>query len=308
MRSKPSPAAGVALVALALALAAAAALPAQKASVSAADAQGRLVVLGAPAGRIVSLSPEATEALFAVGAGKLVVGDTSYCDYPAEALALPKVGGFSADTISVEKIVSLRPDLVVSAGALHQSVEAALAKLGIPVFAYLPKTFAAIEEEMRGLGLLAGTGEKGAAAVSALRASVDRARALTAALPASRKPAVFWEVYGEPLMTCGADSFPHQIIELAGGRDIFSDLPGPWPVVSAEEVLLRAPQFILSPDDMGGRVDRVKLASRPGWASMPAVRDGKIVFLSADIVSRAGPRIADGVLAALKALHPELLP
>jgi iron complex transport system substrate-binding protein len=305
MRSISIPAAKAVLVVLALAAGIGAS--ALGASVSAADALGRRVILAAPARRIVSLSPEATETLFAVGAGKLMAGDTSYCDYPPEALDLPKVGGFSADTISVEKIVALRPDLVVTAGALQQGVEAALVKLGIPLFAYLPKSFAAIEEEMRGLGILAGTGERGVAAASALRATLARVRALTASLAASRRPAVFWEVYGEPLMTCGADSFPHQVIELAGGRDIFSDIPGPWPVVSSEEVLRRAPQIILSPDDMGDKLDQVKLASRPGWAAMPAVRDGKIFLLPADLVSRASPRIADGVLAALKALHPELV-
>ena len=175
------------------------------------------------------------------------------------------------------------------------------------MFAYLPKSFAAIEEEMRGLAILAGTEERGVAAAAALRATLARVRALTAPLAASRRPSVFWEVYGEPLMTCGADSFPHQVIVLAGGRDIFSDIPGPWPVVSTEEVLRRAPQFILSPDDMGDKVDQVKLAARPGWAAMPAVRDRKIFLLSADLVSRASPRIADGVLAVLKALHPELV-
>ena len=190
MRSESFPAAGAVLVALALAAGLGAF--AQGASVSATDALGRRVILAAPARRIVSLSPEATEALFAVGAGRLVAGDTSYCDYPPEALALPKVGGFSSDTISVEKIVALGPDLVVTSGALHQGVEAALAKLGIPAFAYLPKTFAAIEDQMRGLGLLAGSAERGVAAASALHASLAKVKALTAALDAARRPGVFW--------------------------------------------------------------------------------------------------------------------
>jgi iron complex transport system substrate-binding protein len=293
------------LLAVALAAGAGAALSA--APVSAIDSMGRRVSLGSPAKRIVSLSPEATEALYAIGAGTLMAGDTSYCDYPPEAKALPKIGGFSADTISVEKIVSLKPDLVVSAGKLHQPVEAALAKLGVPVFAYLPTTFAAIEDQLLALGHLAGLGGQARAAAAALHSALEKAASLTAKLPASKRPRVFWQVYDEPLMTCGADSFPHQIIELAGGSDIFSDIPGPWPVISAEEVLRRSPDFILSPDDMGDKVDPVKLASRPGWASIPAVRDKRIVLLPANLVSRAGPRIAQGLLLALDALHPELV-
>jgi iron complex transport system substrate-binding protein len=305
-RIKVTIALGKAALALALSLAAGAA--AFAAPASAVDSLGRKVELRAPARRIVSLSPEATEALYAVGAGPAMVGDTSYCDYPAEAKGLAKIGGFSSDTISVEKIVSLRPDLVVTAGALHQPVEAALAKLGIPFYAYLPSSFAQIEESMAALGVLAGDAAKGRAAAAALEASLAKVRALTAALPESKRPTVFWQVYDEPLMTCGANSFPHQVLELAGGRDIFAEIPGPWPVVSAEEVLRRAPQFILSPDDMGDKVDAAKLAARPGWAAIPAVRDKRIALLKADLVSRAGPRIADGVLAALRALHPELLP
>lgn len=299
---------GRAALVLALSLAAAALAAAAAAPVSAVDSLGRKTELPAPAKRIISLSPEATESLYAVGAGPLMVGDTNYCDYPAAAKALAKIGGFSADTISVEKIVALRPDLVVTAGTIHQPVEAALAKLGIPFYAYLPSTFAQIGEAMTDLGALAGEAAKGRAAAAALEASLSKVRALTAALPESRKPTVFWQVYDDPLMTCGANSFPHQVIELAGGRDIFADVPGPWPVVSAEEVLRRAPQFILSPDDMGDKVDAAKLAARPGWAAIPAVREKKVALLKADLVSRAGPRIADGVLEALRALHPELLP
>ncbi len=272
------------------------------------DSLGRSFSLASPARRIVSLSPEATEALFAIGAGKLVVGDTQYCDYPPEARKVAKVGGFAADTISVERVLGLMPDLVLSAGSIHQPIEAALAKLGIPVFAYLPTTFAGIEEQLKALGALTGLAGQAGSVAASMHATIERARSLTASLPDSKRPRVFWQVYDEPLMTCGYDSFPHKILELAGGKDIFSDLKGPWPVVSAEEVLRRAPEFILSPSDMGDRVDPAKLAARPGWTSIPAVRNKRIVLLPADLVSRAGPRIAEGVLAALKALHPELLP
>jgi len=302
---------GFRIPALALALVlTGSALPAAPASpaATALDSLGRSISLAAPARRIVSLSPEATEALFAIGAGKLVVGDTEYCDYPPEAKKVAKIGGFAADTISIEKVLGLRPDLVLSAGSIHQPIEAALAKLGIPVFAYLPTTFAGIEEQLKALGALTGLVDKAGAVAASMRATLEKARSLTASLPDSRRPRVFWQVYDEPLMTCGSDSFPHKVLELAGGKDIFSDLRGPWPVVSAEEVLRRAPEFILSPSDMGDRVDPAKLAARPGWTSIPAVRNKRIILLPADLVSRAGPRIAEGVLAALRALHPELLP
>ncbi|HTX73334.1 MAG TPA: cobalamin-binding protein [Rectinemataceae bacterium] len=297
---------GIICVMVVLGLSALATLGAQP--VTALDSLGRKVTIPSAAHRIVSLSPEATEAIYAAGAGPALVGDTSYCDYPPAARSLPKIGGFAPDTVSVEKIVSLRPDLVITGGSLQSQVEATLTRLGIRVFAYEPKDFVAIADGMMAIGALAGTGDQGIRAAATLTAAVEKVRQLTARIPSSRRPAVFWEVYDEPLMTCGRNSFAHQLIEVAGGRDIFSDLPGPWPVVSNEEVLTRAPDFILGPDDMGASVDVSRIAARPGWNSLPAIRNNRILLLPADLVSRAGPRIASGLLMVLRVLHPELVP
>lgn len=275
--------------------------------ISATDSSGRLVALASPARRIVSISPAATEVAFAVGAGAYVVGDTTYCDYPAAAVALPKVGGFSASTISVERIVALKPDLVLTAGPrMHGAVETALVKLGIAVFAFDPIDFDGVAKGMNAMGDLAGTGDAARAASGAMLAAIGKVKSTVASVPQDRRPTVFWEVYDEPLMTCGAASFPHAIIEAAGGKDIFTDLPGAWPRVSAEEVIRRAPEYIMGADDHGDKLTVAGVMARPGWSTIPAVKSGRIVLLPANIVSRAGPRIADGVLALAKALYPEL--
>ncbi|MGO8695353.1 MAG: ABC transporter substrate-binding protein [Rectinemataceae bacterium] len=276
--------------------------------VSALDSLGRQVELPAPARRMVSLSPEATEAIFACGAGPALVGDTSYCDYPDAARSLPKIGGFSPETVSIEKILALRPDLVVTGGKIHAQIEAALLRLGIRVFAYEPETFVGIADGMMALGRLAGAKDAGIRAAATFTGAVEKVKYLTSSLPTWRRPKVFWEVSDEPLMTCGRESFAHQLIDAAGGRDIFSDLPGPWPVISSEEVLSRAPDYILSPDDLGDRISAAKLAARPGWAAIPAVRNHRLFLVPADLVSRAGPRLATGLLAILKVIHPELVP
>jgi iron complex transport system substrate-binding protein len=275
--------------------------------ISVKDSAGRTISLPAPARRIVSISPQATEVVFAVGAGAYVVGDTTYCDYPAAAATLPKVGGFSASTISVERIVALRPDLVISAGTMHAQVEAALARLSIPVFAYDPQDFAGIAASMNAIGDLAGTGEAARKASGDMLAAIDRVKAALASVPAEKRPTVFWEIYDEPLMTCGSATFPHAIVEAAGGRDIFADLPGAWPRVSAEEVIRRAPAYIMGADDHGDKLTVAAVASRPGWASIPAVRNGRIILVSANLVSRAGPRVAEGVYLVAKALYPGLI-
>jgi iron complex transport system substrate-binding protein len=276
------------------------------ASLSAVDTTGRVVILAAPAARIVSLSPAATEVIFAVGAGAALVGDTTYCDYPAEAARAAKVGGFAAPTISVERIVSLRPDLVITAGSMHKTIEAALARFSIPVFSYDPVDFQGIAKGMTAIGDLAGTGAAARKAASDMLAVIDRVRAAVGSVSPEKRPTVFWEIYDDPLMTCGASTFPHAIVEAAGGRDIFSDLPGAWPRVSAEEVIRRAPDYVMGADDHGDKLTAAQVQTRPGWAGVPAVRNGRIALFPADLVSRAGPRVADGVLAVAKVLYPAL--
>lgn len=282
------------------------ALAAHAAPVSSLDSLGRAVTLAAPAARVVSLSPVATETLFAVGAGAAVVGDTSYCDYPEAALALPKIGGFSAKSISVERIVALKPDLVVSGGKIHASVEEALAKLGVPCFAYSPGDFAGVARTIDALGDLVGRPAEARKASAAMLAEIARIGGVLAKAPASARPSVFWEVYDEPLMTCGSSTFQHAIVVAAGGADIFSDLPGSWPRVSAEEVIRRAPDFIMGADDHGDKMSVAQIAARPGWGGLEAVRRGRVALVPANLVSRPGPRLAEGVLAVAKILHPEL--
>jgi iron complex transport system substrate-binding protein len=293
----------IAILAIASCVAANAAFAAP---VSAKDSYGRSIALKAPVARIVSLSPAATEVIYAIGAGPALVGDTTFCDYPAEALKVAKIGGFASSTISVELIATLKPDLVVSAGTMHAQTEKALAALGIPVFSYDPGDFAAIASDMKALGVLCGKAPEAAASADAMIAAIAKVEAVVSAIPAERRPTVFWEMYDEPLMTCGAATFPHAIITSAGGRDIFSDLPGYWPQVSAEEVIRRAPEFIVGADDHGDKLTVAMVAKRPGWATVPAVRKGNIVLVSANLVSRASPRIAQGVAAVAAALYPSL--
>lgn len=290
----------------ALLCAATAAFAQAGAGVRAVDSLGQTVVLASPARRVVSLAPASTETLFAIGA--TVVGDTTYCINPPAAADLPKVGGFSASSMSIEKILALRPDLVVSSGSIHRQVTDALARYGIPSFAYAPETFEQIATGIRALGILTGRTEAGLALADSILAKIGKVRATVAVIPESQRLGVFWEAYDDPLMTCGASSFQHAIVEAAGGRDIFSDLPGSWPTVSAEEVIRRAPQVIMGADDHGVALAPSSVAARPGWGLIPAVKAGKIFLLPTYLVSGPGPRIAEGVLLAAKALYPKLFP
>ncbi|MEW6548739.1 MAG: helical backbone metal receptor [Spirochaetota bacterium] len=275
-------------------------------AVVAQDSLGAAVRLEKPAARVVSLSPSATETLFAVGAA--VVGNTTYCNFPPEAKNVAKIGGFSAKSMSVEKILSLKPDLVVSSGKIHALVTEQLARYGIPVYAYSPESFAEIGEGLKNLGSLTGNPSRGTAEADRLAADIGKIASIVSTIPEKERLKVFWEVYDEPLMTCGSSTFQHAILTAAGGKDIFSDLSAAWPTVSGEEVIARAPQVIMGADDHGDKMSIASIASRPGWSQIPAVKDKKIFLLPTELVSGPGPRIAQGIYLAAKALYPRYFP
>jgi iron complex transport system substrate-binding protein len=275
-----------------------------QASPGVVDSLGNTLRLSKPASRVISLGPGQTEALFAVGAK--VVGVTSYCVYPPEALKVEKIGGFSADSMSLEKIISLKPDLVVDSGAIHTGLTQRLAAYGIPHYSYDPGSFKDIAQGIRNLGALTGREKESDAVAATMQRQIDEVQRWLEPIAREKRTSVFWEVYDEPLMTCGSATFQHAIVEAGGGRDIFADLPGSWPMVSNEEVIKRAPDVIMGADDHGNDLSIQALRARPGWNLIPAVKNGRVILIPTGIVSNPGPRVADGVRAVAEALYPEL--
>ena len=170
-----------------------------------ADDLGRPVTMAAWPQRIVSLSPSSTEMLFAIGAGDQVVGVTQFCNYPAEAKTRPQVGGFSAATLSVEKIVALKPDLVISAGAIQKPVIEALERAQIPVFAVDPSTLEAVYGRIESVGRLTGHAVEASRVAVQMNERVNAVKAKVKNVPQAERPKVFYEVWNEPLMTTGPD-------------------------------------------------------------------------------------------------------
>jgi iron complex transport system substrate-binding protein len=264
------------------------------------DVLGRKLELRGAFRRIVSLSPGVTEILFALGAGGETVGITAYCDYPPEAQGLTRVGGFSGITVSVEQIAALRPGLVILSGEMHGRIIPLLDELGIPSFAVEPRNFTQVYETIALIGELTGREEAAAAVIRGMEAKV----AVTAdRIRGRERPAVFWVLGEEPLMSVGSDTFVNEAIRLGGGRNIFEDLEERWPLVSAEAVLQRQPEWILAGND-GGLPDPAALRHRPLWRELPAVKAGRVALLPAELLYRYGPRLADGVLAVGELLHP----
>lgn len=272
------------------------------------DERGVTITLPAPARRIVSLSPELTESLYAVGAGNSVVGVTTYCNFPAAALSLPKIGGFSASTISIETIVSLRPDLVVGSLSAHGKLATAFERAGLRFAAMPTRDFEAVYSTLATFGRITGNSVKAEEVITSMRNRVQAVKTRTAAIPQARKPVVFWETWDEPLMSAGPGTFTGQIIEAAGGINSFADAQADWPVVSFEAVLARNPDWIMAAESHGAALTMERLSARPGWSSLKAVRNKKVALLDGDIVARAGPRFVEALEMMAAVLYPDLFP
>jgi iron complex transport system substrate-binding protein len=271
------------------------------------DGLGREVKLSGPAQRVVSLAPSNTEILFAVGAGKQVVGRDDFSDYPAETGPLPKIG--SLEKLNTEQIVALKPDLVLAAEINSQEQVKALTDLGLTVY-YLsnPKT---IEDMYTNLGIVAkltGHEPETAALVESLKARVavvdEKIKAATA------KPVVFYELDStDPAKpwTAGPGSFIDLLISRAGGVNLTTaaGVKESYPQVSVEQVVSTNPDMILLGDAMWG-VTVESVGQRPGWEKLKAVTGKQVYPFDDNLVSRPGPRLVDGLEALAKLLHPEL--
>lgn len=270
------------------------------------DTLGRKVTIQRMPARIISLAPSNTEILFALGAGDRVVGVTTVCNYPLEAVKKEKVGGFAASTISIERILALKPDFVLSTGSMHKTVIDALGRSGIAVYALEVNSMAELFSELEKLGRMLGNSENAKLLVRSMGERIGRVKDTVDSVPLEKRPRVFWEMYDDPLMTAGKDSFQSEVIEIAGGRNIFSDLPGSWPIVNQEEVIRRNPQVIMGSDDHGDKLSAEQIKRRPGWSGVDAVKNGRIYLIPGDLVGRTGPRLVDAVEDIAKALYPQL--
>jgi len=272
------------------------------------DTLGRQVTLKALPQRIVSLAPSNTERLFAVGAWSTVVGVSTADTYPPEVATVPKVGGFVPKSISIETIVSLKPDLVLAAGELQRPAIEALERLGIAVVAIEdPKNFGEVYAAITMVGRLTGHEQQASQVVEAMQTRLVRVQQAIAALPQDKRVTVFYEVYDEPLMTVGPSTIIGQMVEMAGGINVFADLQGRYPQVSSEEVVKRNPGCILGLKGHKLALTAMRIRQRPGWQHITAVQRNCIHLLDDDTVVRPGPRLAEALEAIARALYPELL-
>jgi iron complex transport system substrate-binding protein len=262
-----------------------AAMPAW-AAVTVVDDAKRTVTLPAPARRIVSLAPHATEILYAAGAGGYVIGVTEFSDYPPEAKKVSSVG--SGVSLDLESIIRLKPDLVVgwNNGSAANQLDK-LATLGIPVFKSEPHDYLTIASSLERLAHLAGTDKSGKAAAEKFRTRLQQLRTTYQHRP---NVSVFYQIWRSPLMTLNGTHMVSAALRLCGGENIFSKLPQIAPTVSLEAVLNENPDAIIA--SSGAKEDPFVQWRR--FPKLEAVARNNLLTVNADLLNRAGPRVIDG--------------
>jgi iron complex transport system substrate-binding protein len=248
--------------------------------------------------KVVSLAPSVTETLFALGFGDRLVGVTTSCDYPAEALKIPKIGGFMSP--SLETIAAKRPGLVIGVSSATDPAKAReMERLGLKVSLISLASVNDILNSIKSIARLLGSPQAGEKLVRKITLQMDQVKERVA--PAPRRSTLLL-VGIRPLIAVGGENFIDELITLAGGRNIAGAAAQPWLNLPDEYVVAKAPQVIIEAR-MGSERDH---AAR--WAdlkSIPAVEQGRVYRYPSDKILRPGPRIGEGLEEIARLLHPE---
>ncbi len=243
--------------------------------------------------RVVSLSPSATEILFSLGLDSEIVGVTSYCDYPDKAKTKEKIGSYIEP--SIEKIISLKPTLIISCGNLSQGDAKKLKDMGFNVGIFSPKNIGELIVTIDSIGKLTGKEENSNKLIASINGKLQNIKREVDLIPTDNRPKVYVEVSWDPLITAGKGSFVDEAITLAGGRNIAYDLKNPYAAISSEIVLTRDPDYIFLGYMLKGS-DNSGIFSRLGWENVAAIKNKKVFSdIDPNILLRIGPRVIDGI-------------
>jgi iron complex transport system substrate-binding protein len=243
--------------------------------------------------RIVSIAPGVTEAIFFLGEQRRLVGRTDHCNYPPDAKKIPSIGGFGEP--SIERIVALKPDLVLMTNSSAYPSYSKLKSLGLNVVDLEPQTLDDVFEMVIEIGRMLGVERKAKERVAMLRKVVETVRARHAREP--RAPRVYVEIDYGPIFTVGKQGFLNDMADILGCNNIFADIDQAYPQVGVEAVILRDPEVIFLGHGTHGESALERVRARPGWERISAVRSGRVFGdLDPDLYHRPSPRLVQGLL------------
>ena len=263
------------------------------------DAFGNKVTIERAPERIVSLAPNNTEILFALGLGEKIVGVTAFCDYPEEALSIEKIGDYIA--VNFEKVIELEPDLIVNYGELDPDAGKIYSDANIPVICYMPESIDEVIETINQIAIATDAVKEGNTLTNNM---IQKRDEIIAKVKDTETIKVFYEIWHEPLQAAGKGSFIDGLIELANGENIARDAEDEYPIYDIEQLIENDPQVYLTASDIPEKTVET-ISKRPGYEGINAIKNGKIYLLDGNILSRSGPRIVEALEIIAQTIHPE---
>jgi iron complex transport system substrate-binding protein len=259
------------------------------------DDFGDTLRLTTPPRRIISLNPATTELFFALGAGGRLVGRTHFDLYPAAAQAVPDLGNGMQP--NVEAVLGARPDLVMLyASNDNRDAAARFRAAGVQTLTLRVDRIADFRRTVMTLGAVLGDTLSARAVVDSVTRTLDGVRAATQGRP---KPTAFWKAWDSPVIAIGGGSFLTELVDIAGGRNIYGDDPRPSLDVTIEDVVRRDPDVVLA-----GPESAARMRAAPAWRELRAVRDGRVLVVDTTLVGRPGVRLGEAAVSLAKLLHP----
>ena len=239
--------------------------------------------------RIVALAPHIVENLYAIGAGDLIVGTLDYADYPQEATKIERIGGYNG--ISIEKLLMLKPDMVIAWKSGNQAEDLAqIKRLGIELHLSNPRSIEGVAKEILKLGQLTGRIEQSKKVAEAFTVKLNAIKAIQ-----QNKTTLtgFYQLWPEPMMTVSKNTWINQLIETCQVTNVFADSDTDYPQISIENVIVTKPQIIIIPDEKSKRV--IPTVNWQQWPEIPAVKYEQFISVNADLLHRFSPRMLDGL-------------
>lgn len=262
------------------------------------DDMGRAIKFHSPPQRIVSLAPNITEIIFAVGGGNNIVGVTTFCNYPDAALLIAKVGGLSQPNI--ERITELHPDLIVLtvSGNTRSDFEM-LERLGFQIFVSDPRSFGGVVKSIRDIGFLLGMNSNAELLIETMERQRD---SLIAGIEFRKRIRTLFLLSIQPIISVTSETFIGELLETAGAENIVGNITPSYPLLNKEEIIRLDPEIIITTSDAAKTQEEV-IAALSGLDYITAIKERRISFINADIISRPGPRIIQGLEEIISILH-----
>jgi len=259
------------------------------------DSRGKEVLIKARPARIVSLAPNITEILYAIGAGDRVVAVTNYCNYPPEAAKKPKVGDMRT---TAEAVLAMKPDLVIAHALMNATLIVQLENLHKTVFAMDPKTISQTETDIQTIGRIVGRTDAAKSVVAKMQSGIAAAKAARAG---KKSESVMVVIQSNPLWVAGPKTFIDEMLKLANAKNIAWDARPGFVTFSRELAISRNPSVIV----VGSKSDQSFFFAGPVWKNTSAAKNKRVYIINNDLLVRPGPRLADGLKEIVRRLNGE---